>query len=100
MAKTEDSFIWIQIWYCYLSRLGASTGQKYSSTSTWKNDEYKYKYKYWIFKSTQVQVQVHEKMTSTSTSTSTGFSKVLKYKYKYFEKYLSTNTEYFRCKLQ
>ena len=43
-----------------LSRLGASTGQKYSSTSTstWKNDEYKYKYKYWIFKSTWVQVQV------------------------------------------
>ena len=41
-------------------RLGASTGQKYSSTSTstWKNDEYKYKYKYWIFKSTWVQVQV------------------------------------------
>ena len=38
----------------------ASTGQKYSSTSTstWKNDEYKYKYKYWIFKSTWVQVQV------------------------------------------
>ena len=37
-----------------LPRLGASTGQKYSSTSTstWKNDEYKYKYKYWIFKST------------------------------------------------
>ena len=41
-------------------RLGASTGQKYSSTSTstWKNDAYKYKYKYWIFKSTWVQVQV------------------------------------------
>ena len=39
------------------SRLGASTGQKYSSTSTstWKYDEYKYKY--WIFKSTWVQVQ-------------------------------------------
>ena len=50
-------------------------------------------------KSTRVQVQVSEKMTSTSTSTSTGFSKVLEYKYKYFEKYLSTSTEYFRCKL-
>ena len=50
-------------------------------------------------KSTRVQVQVLEKMTSTSTSTSTGFSKVLEYKYKYFEKYLSTSTEYFRCKL-
>ena len=48
-------------------------------------------------KSTRVQVQVLEKMTSTSTST--GFSKVLEYKYKYFEKYLSTSTEYFRCKL-
>ena len=50
-------------------------------------------------KSTRVQVQVLEKMTSTSTSTSTGFSKVLEYKYKYFEKYLSTSTEYFGCKL-
>ena len=50
-------------------------------------------------KSTRVQVQVLEKMTSTSTSTSTGFSKVLEYKYKYFEKYLSTSTEYFCCKL-
>ena len=50
-------------------------------------------------KSTRVQVQVLKKMTSTSTSTSTGFSKVLEYKYKYFEKYLSTSTEYFRCKL-
>ena len=50
-------------------------------------------------KSTRVQVQVLEKMMSTSTSTSTGFSKVLEYKYKYFEKYLSTSTEYFRCKL-
>ena len=52
------------------SRLGASTGQKYSSTrtSTWKNDEYKYKYKYWIFKSTWVQVQV--------------LWKVLEYKYR------------------
>ena len=51
-------------------RLGASTGQKYSSTSTstWKNDEYKYKYKYWIFKSTWVQVQV--------------LWKVLEYKYR------------------
>ena len=49
-------------------------------------------------KSTRVQVQVLEKMTSTSTSTSTLFSKVLEYKYKYFEKYLSTSTEYFRCK--
>ena len=58
------------------TRLGASTEQKYSSTST-----------------------IPEKMTSTSTSTSTGFSKVLEYKYKYFEKYLSTSTEYFRCKL-
>ena len=48
-------------------------------------------------KSTRVQVQVLEKMTSISTSTSTGFSKVLEYKY--FEKYLSTSTEYFRCKL-
>ena len=44
-----------------LIRLGASTGQKYSSTST----------------STR-------KMTITSTSTSTGFSKVFEYKYKYF----------------
>ena len=50
-------------------------------------------------KSTRVQVQVLEKMTSTSTSTSTGFLKVLEYKYKYFEKYLSTSTEYFGCKL-
>ena len=50
-------------------------------------------------KSTRVQVQVLEKMTNTSTSTSTGFSKVLEYKYKYFEKYLSTSTEYFGCKL-
>ena len=49
-------------------------------------------------KSIRVQVQVLEKMTSTSTST--GFSKVLEYKYKYFEKYLSTSTEYFGCKLQ
>ena len=50
-------------------RLGASTDQKYwsTSTSTWKNDEYKYKYKYWIFKSTWVQVQV--------------LLKVLEYKY-------------------
>ena len=46
-------------------------------------------------KRTRVQVQVLEKMTSTRTSTSTGFSKVLEYKYKYFEKYLSTSTEYF-----
>ena len=46
-------------------------------------------------KSTRVQVQVLEKMTSTST----GFSKVLEYKYKYFEKYLSTSTEHFGCKL-
>ena len=52
-----------------------------------------------LVKSTRVQVQVLEKMTSTSTSTSTGFSKVLEYKYKYFEKYLSTSTEYFCCKL-
>ena len=53
---------------CLAARLGASTGQKYSSTSTstWKNNEYKYKY--WIFK-----VQ-------------------------YFKKYLSTSTEYFGCK--
>ena len=51
-------------------------------------------------KSTRVHVQVLEKMTSTSTSTSSGFSKVLEYKYKYFEKYLSTSTEYFCCKLQ
>ena len=50
-------------------------------------------------KSTRVQVQVLEKMTNTSTSTSTGFSKLLEYKYKYFEKYLSTSTEYFGCKL-
>ena len=50
-------------------------------------------------KSTRVQVQVLEKMTSTSTSTSTGFTKVLEYKYKYFEKYLSTSTVYFLCKL-
>ena len=45
-------------------------------------------------KSTRVQVKVLEKLTSTSTSTR--FSKVLEYKYKYFEKYLSTSTEYFR----
>ena len=47
------------------------------------------------------RVQVLEKLSSTSTSTSrpTRFSKVLEYKYKYFEKYSSTSTEYFRCKL-
>ena len=50
------------------TRLGASTGQKYksTSTSTWKNNEYKYKY--WIFKSTWIQVQV--------------LWKVLEYKYR------------------
>ena len=54
----------------YEARLGASTGRKYSitSTNTWKND--KYKYKYWIFKSS-----------------------LLEYKYKYFKKYLSTSNE-------
>ena len=43
--------------YC---NFGASTGQKYwsTSTNTWKNDEYEYKYKYWISKSTWVQLQV------------------------------------------
>ena len=46
----------------------------------------------------RTRTKVLEKMMSTSTSTSTGFSKVLAYKYKYFEKYLSTSTEYFRCK--
>ena len=43
------NIIWWLIWFGYvLARLGASTEQKYSNTSTntWKNDEYKYKYKY------------------------------------------------------
>ena len=55
--KNNDGMFYHAVWD---GRLGASTGQKYlsTSTSTWKNDEYKYKYKYWIFRSTWVQVRV------------------------------------------
>ena len=66
--QTSDSDVLSRPPRC--NRLGASTEQKYSntSTSTWKNDEYKYKYKYWILKSSWVQVQV--------------LWKVLEYKYR------------------